>query len=277
MGKVKIKIHWAFAVLGILMLVFGKFMQFCCSILVVLLHEMGHSIAGRKLGYSLDMITLLPYGALLSGKNTPFSAKDEIKIAIAGPLMNAILILLNILLWWFFPSIFSINNMFFTANVYTLVFNILPIFPLDGGRIFVALLSSKMPRAKANWYARIVGYVITSVFFIMFFISLFFKLNYMLGINALFLLIELFGEDTAPYYQKMKNFETVSFFGEYKKNVKLDESETIFAAYKCITEKNAKTIQVCQNGEVVKNVSKNKILTSVLNLPIDTKLQSIID
>ena len=78
MNNIKIKIHWSFVILSILMIVFGKFSMFFCAIITVLLHELGHSLIGRKLGYKLDLITLLPYGAMLSGKNMPYSTKDEI-------------------------------------------------------------------------------------------------------------------------------------------------------------------------------------------------------
>lgn len=257
------------------MLIFGKFDMFFFAMLTVLLHEMGHSFVGRKLGYKLDLITLLPYGAMLSGKNTPFSTKDEIIIALAGPILNAILIIINLLLWWIFPNI-SLNNYFFYSNVYTLIFNLLPVYPLDGGRIFVAILSTKMPRIRAEQKTKLIGYLITAVFFLIFFVSFFFELNYMLGINALFMLIGLFGEDTAPYYEKVSSFDK---FGIIKRNariIKLDKSEPIFLAYKYVTEKNAKQIYVCENGKAIKKLSKNDVLSSVLTLPIDATLEKTI-
>lgn len=277
MRNVKIKIHWSFAVLSIFMFIFGKFAMFFCAIVAVLLHEMGHSVVGRKLGYKLDLITLLPYGAMLSGKNSPFNTKDEIKIAIAGPIVNAVLILSNIILWRIFPSIFNISNNFFSANVFTLIFNLLPVYPLDGGRILIAVLSSKMPRAKAEKKTKVVGYIITIAFFVLFFVSFFYKLNYMLGINAIFLLIGLFEEDSSPYYQNIKNFETISYFSGKKNVAKLEATKSLFDAYKLATEKNIKQIVVCKNGKVLKCISKNKVLTSVLNQPIDTKLEKLID
>ena len=271
----KIKIHWSFFALGTLMLLFGKFRMFFCAMITVLLHEMGHSFVGKKLGYKLDLITLLPYGAMLSGKNSPFSTKDEIKIAIAGPLINSILIIANFILWWFFPAIFRINNYFFYSNIYTLCFNILPVYPLDGGRILVAMLSNKIPRVKAEKITKTVGYFITSIFFLIFFISFFFELNYMLGINALFMLIGLFGEDTAPYYEKVTTFDKFAHTRSNAKVIKLDKTEPIFVAYKYVTQKNVKQIQVCENGNIIKKLSKNEILSSVLNLPIDSKLERL--
>ena len=50
MTNLKFKVHWSFFVLGVLMIIYGKFSTFLCSIFCVLLHEMGHSLVGRKLG-----------------------------------------------------------------------------------------------------------------------------------------------------------------------------------------------------------------------------------
>lgn len=276
MKRLKLKIHWSFFVLGLLMFVFGKFQIFLCAILTVLLHELGHSVVGRKLGYKLNLITLMPYGAMLSGKNSVLKTDDEIKIAFAGPVVNLILILTLLVIWWIFPSTISVTNDFMLCNLYTLCFNILPIYPLDGGRVMVALLSKKMPRVRALQKTKIVGYVITAFIFILFFVSFFFELNYMFGINALFLLIGLFGEDTAPYYQKLSSFDRFSFSAKKnKKTAKLSKDAPIFLAYKKVTQDNIKQIEICDGEKVVGLLSKNQILNCVLQMPIDTKLCQI--
>ena len=122
MKKIKISLHWSFIVLGILMLVFGKFTSFICCMLSVLLHEFGHAFVGKKLGYQLNTITLFPYGAMLSGKHTPFKPKDDIKIAIAGPIVNIVLIIISLIFWFFCPAVPSLLNEFIWANIYTFCF-----------------------------------------------------------------------------------------------------------------------------------------------------------
>ena len=275
MKEIKIKVHWSFFVLGILMLIYGKFFTFLCCLFCVLLHEMGHSIVGKHLGYKLNLITLLPYGAMLSGQNNVFSQNDEIKIAIAGPLVNAVLIVIAFIAGLLFPAAYDVIREFAMCNIYTLCFNMLPVYPMDGGRILMALLSKKITRTRAAKVLKIVGYVIISIFFLLFFISYFYKLNYMLGINALFMLIGLFGEDNAAYYEKLTTFDQFRPLAFAGKIIKLDKSTPIFVAYKKLMERGASQIYAMDNQKVVKKISRNAIISKILVTPIDTSLENI--
>ena len=69
MPKITFKFHWSFIVLGILFAVFGKFVQFLCYVITILIHELGHYFMAKKFGYNLNTITFMPYGAGISGKN----------------------------------------------------------------------------------------------------------------------------------------------------------------------------------------------------------------
>ena len=181
-----------------------------------------------------------------------FSKDDEIKIAIAGPLVNAFLIVFCVAIWWIFPSFYNLTNQFVMCNIYTLAFNIIPVYPLDGGRIFFALLSKKMARSKAHKIVKIVGYIITSIFFVLFFISFFFKLNYMLGINALFMLIGLVDDDKGAYYEKLTTLEKFQPFSKIDKIIKLDKSTPIYVAYKKLISEHASKISVISEKKEVK-------------------------
>ena len=172
-----------------------------------------------------------------------------------------------------FPSTKDFFVEFLWSNIYTFCFNILPIYPLDGGRILAGTLSCKMPRIKALKITKIVGYVLTCIVFVLFFVSFFFKLNYMLGINALFLLIGLFEEDTSPYYEKISNLQVPKNF--LFKSIKLNKSTPIFVAYKQIANSNISNIKIMDNGKVVGSLSSKKLFDSVLKLPIDTKIENI--
>ena len=272
MKRLKLSIHWSFFLLGILMIIFGKLSIFLSCLLCAILHEMGHSLVGRKLGYKLDVITLLPYGAMLTGKDSILKVKDEVKIAIAGPIVNLILIVVCVILRLVFQSAFAFCQNFLWANIYAFCFNLLPIYPLDGGRVFVALVSKKAGRAKAHQISKVVGYVLTSIIFVLFFVSFFFELNYMLGINALFLLIGLMEEDTSPYYEKLSPFEKPTNPFNLK-SVKLDKTEPLFLAYKSISNKKANTIYVMDNKKVIATLRRDEILNDILSYPIDTKLE----
>lgn len=256
------------------MLLYGKFATFFCCMICVLLHEMGHSLVGRHLGYKLNVITLLPYGAMLSGENACFSKGDEIKIAIAGPLVNIFLIVIFLPLNLLFPH-FAFAKEFIVCNIYTFVFNILPVYPLDGGRVLLACLLKKYPYKKSKKITNILGYTITSIFFVMFFVSFFYKLNYMLGINALFMLIGLMGEDSNVYYEKLSSFDKFKSIPIASKIIKLDKSVPIFDAYKKLLECNASKVYVMDQKRVVKKFSRNDVLASILNSPLNTTLENM--
>lgn len=203
MPKITFKFHWSFIVLGILFAVFGKFVQFLCYVITILIHELGHYFMAKKFGYNLNTITFMPYGAGISGKNIKVSEKHEFLIAIAGPLVNFAMILL----------IIGINHIGFDnhilhqmllCNTSTLFFNLLPVYPLDGGRCVLILIRRKVNDFVAFKIIKLIGIVITGSFFALFFISYFYSLNYMLGINGIFLFIGLMEDDSPIYYFKIK-------------------------------------------------------------------------
>ena len=113
MNKLVFKFHWSFLLLGFLMILCGKGTLLFCYIVTCVLHEIGHSIVGKMLGYKLNIISLIPYGASLSGNAVPFKPKDEILIALAGPLVNILIVLVIVFLWWFFPSCYGFTQDFF--------------------------------------------------------------------------------------------------------------------------------------------------------------------
>lgn len=272
MKNIKFNIHWSFLLLGILMIIFGKFQAFFSCIICVILHEMGHAFIGRKLGYKLNIITLMPYGAMLGGKNIHINNNDEIKIAIAGPIVNAVLIIFCFLFVNFFPETYNIFQYFIFANIYTLIFNLLPVYPMDGGRILLAYISNKIGRVKAYKIVRIIGYFVTVTMFMLFIISAFFDLNYMLGINSLFMLVCLMEDDKEIYYQKVKSFELFNSNKNSNTNfISLDKDNTIFDAYKKLIETNAKKILINYKDKKIE-LGRNKIFQDILKFPINTKL-----
>jgi Zn-dependent protease/CBS domain-containing protein len=132
----------------------------------VLLHEFGHALTARRYGVQTRDITLYPIGgvAMLDGRPTP---RAELWIALAGPAVNvAIAAILGAVL--FFTEggapAFSLNHVtssflatLFTANVSLVVFNMIPAFPMDGGRVLRSLLAMRMDETKATQIAAAIG------------------------------------------------------------------------------------------------------------------------
>lgn len=137
----------------------------------VVLHELGHAMAARRYGIGTKEITLLPIGGVASLERMPEKPEREIFVAIAGPLVNVVIAgLLIIILGGRIDltklqslSDLSAGNMITqlaTLNVMLVVFNLIPAFPMDGGRIFRALLAFWFSYPQATRIAARVGQVI---------------------------------------------------------------------------------------------------------------------
>jgi Zn-dependent protease/CBS domain-containing protein len=134
----------------------------------VLLHELGHSLVARRYGYPISSITLWLFGGIAQFTEMPEEWKQELFIAIAGPLVS---IGLGVGLFggfWVIPSILPIETTVPAALVFILgylavtnlalaAFNMLPGFPMDGGRVLRSLLAINRPYARATEIAAEVG------------------------------------------------------------------------------------------------------------------------
>lgn len=264
MKNIRFKIHWSFIVLGIFLFLTNKYISFFCYFSAVLLHEFGHYFVAKKLGYQLNIITLMPYGASLSGKSKTIKPKHEFLIAIAGPLVNVYLIIICVLVKTYLLQNIPLLNTFLFANISTLFFNILPVFPLDGGRICLSILSGKISRNKAYKIVSIFGFVICFLFVLMFILSYFYSLNYMLGINSLFLLITLFEENESFFYTKIKDVSNISCLTDKFKLYKISENETVIDTFKLIDKSCFYKIEILDCNNCVKKTIEKQDFIKIL-------------
>ncbi len=133
----------------------------------VLLHEVGHALMAKRFDISTGDITLLPIGGIARLERIPEDPKQELLVAGAGPAVN-LLISAVIVAGLFFTGFFAnplnlsaITENFWlqllSANLLLVIFNLIPAFPMDGGRVFRAILASKMDHVKATRIAANVG------------------------------------------------------------------------------------------------------------------------
>ncbi|MDR2046510.1 MAG: hypothetical protein LBP79_01165 [Clostridiales bacterium] len=177
------KISPLFILLAVFLVVRGQAALLVNSTLTVLLHEMAHARIAYGRGYIMRQIVLMPYGAVLYGEEK-MRKNDAVIIALAGPLFNLFIAVLLFALWWLIPELYVYTDAFAYANVSIALFNLLPIFPLDGSRVALALAKNKR---AALGKLKILG-VSASVFLFAFFIySAFREINITAGIMAVFL------------------------------------------------------------------------------------------
>jgi len=164
----------------------------------VVLHEFGHSLQVRRYGIRVRDVVLLPIGGMARVERIPEVPRQEIIVAISGPLVNFVLAAgifgLMILLDKpigpepdYLTSLFAINLLLGT-------FNLIPAYPMDGGRILRGLLAFKLPYLRATRFATIVGQLIALVFVVLGFR---YREFMMLPIIAVFIFVGAMTEENA--------------------------------------------------------------------------------
>ena len=135
-----LSIHPLFLLAGVLSAFTGQLLVFLCATLAALEHECAHAAAARRVGFSLDRIVLMPYGAVIKGDLTGIAPGQEIKVCLAGPFANALTALGFAALWWLFPETYPYTDVAAYVSLSLFLVNLLPAYPLDGGRILRVLL-----------------------------------------------------------------------------------------------------------------------------------------
>ena len=192
LGKVagiKLSVHWTFIILiGWIFLMHYRMghdtqqalmgVVFILALFVcVTLHELGHALTAKRFKIVTRSITLLPIGGLAQMEKLPEKPAQELWVAIAGPLVN---VAIAILLYAYLsasnsiPPLINMEHMqlegsafwfnLLLANVVLAVFNLIPAFPMDGGRVLRALLAFKYDRNKATRIAASIGQFLAILF-----------------------------------------------------------------------------------------------------------------
>lgn len=269
--------------------------------LCVVLHEFGHALMGRRFGVVTKDITLYPIGGIASFETLPEKPYQELLVGLAGPSVNLIIALV---LWVYLkisgqlPDLSAMSNSqdmlqtpflfnLFFANLVLAVFNLIPAFPMDGGRVLRAVLSFFTNRTKATRIAASIGQFLAIIF-----VFLGFFYNFWLVFIGLFIYLGAGGEAA---YERMKSTLTglrvkdalIRRFTVLKSDDTLNQAvdallnsqETEFV----ITD-NEKPVGLLTRNEIIKGLSeqgKEAPVSSFMNpnffvVSSDTKLQDFL-
>ncbi len=172
-AQIPIRLHWSFLVLLVGYTAFSAsttdLQTVGESLLIglalfssVVLHELGHAMAARYYGIRTRNITLFPFGGIAAIEQIPQDPGQEFVIAVAGPLVNAALVFLFLPFalitgWWSLALIAILNGIMG-------VFNLIPAYPMDGGRVLRAILSVPFGHIRASLAAMAIGRLFALLF-----------------------------------------------------------------------------------------------------------------
>jgi Zn-dependent protease/predicted transcriptional regulator len=291
-GDIAIKMHVSFLLLigfeawrwreqGVNGMMFGVgliLLLFLC----VVLHELGHALAAKSVGIPVREILLLPIGGLAFLTRLPRKPLHELWIAIAGPLVNVIIIL--VLLPFVMtdtltyvlpgpdvtPSLETALSALFTANVMLVLFNMLPAFPLDGGRVLRALLALFSGERTATNIATLIGQSVAVIIGVIGFLTG----NILMGLTAAFIFLSAGNEKAETRTRTM--LETKLVGDAYNRHaLTLSPADRTSRVVDLILTSYQPDFAVMQGNQLLGIVTREDVMHSLGQEPNDVYVASI--
>jgi Zn-dependent protease/predicted transcriptional regulator len=246
----------------------------------VVAHEYGHALAARRFGIQTKEITLLPIGGVARLERMPREPMQELWIALAGPAVNVLIaaILLAWLLvadWW--RPLHEVGIMgadafverLLMVNLFLVFFNMLPAFPMDGGRVLRALMATRMDYTRATLLAASIGQAMAIGFA---FLGLF--------TNPLLLLIAFFvwvgaGQEAAQVQMRTVMADIPVSRAMITQFSTLQPGDTLAKAVELILSGTQQDFPVVMGDEVVGILTRQDLLTALARMPQDTPVSEV--
>lgn len=274
-------IHWTFSLL-ILFIIYSSYRQgnnaqqmlwtilFVLSIFcTVFLHELGHALAAKRYNIKTKDITILPIGGVARLEKMPEKPTEELVVAFAGPAVNIALALITSL-FIHIPEKEALTKLmlsgvnaetfflyFFIVNIWLAIFNLIPAFPMDGGRVLRALLSLKLKRHLATEIAARIGQLLAIVF-----VVVGFSYSPVLIFIGIFIFLGAHGEsEMVKTSFLLKNVSAKDFI--ITKFEELNENETIEKAVELLLNSQSKTFLITSDNKPVGSLSRDEIIKAL--------------
>lgn len=186
----RISFHPLFFLLVISIIITGYFKPFIIYFSLIFIHELGHFLVGMYFNFDIDKIYFYPFGGYSkfnSEINKPL--KEELMVLLGGPISQ-------VLFYLTMSYIFNLGDTFRIYHYGLLFFNLLPIYPLDGGKLINILLCYKFPYLKSYNFVIIISVISLVLLFIL---SIKYYYNFNIILVSIFLLYKIY-----EYYKEKK-------------------------------------------------------------------------
>jgi stage IV sporulation protein FB len=259
----KIHIHPLLWIVILFAVATAHFMELSLLLLIIFIHEMGHAVAASFFSWRIKKISFLPFGGVAEideHGNRPLN--EEAIVTLAGPLQHIWLMAGAFFLYELNAMPLDLFELFIQYNMMVLVFNLLPIWPLDGGKLIFLLLSLKQSFPKAHQqtlYISIAGLLLFIVIVLMLT-----PLNLNVWIVITFFIISLYTEWKQQHYVFMR-FLLERYYGKKDtfralKAIEVEEDEYILDILGEFQRGKKHLIVVHQNGKETGTLDENELL-----------------
>lgn len=279
-NKIHIKFTASFIIFAAVIIIFGNAFIFLVYMVSIFLHEWSHSICAEAYGVRMQELKLYPFGAILYGDLHNLKPKEEVFVALAGPAFNLIIAVCFVAIWWLVPEMYIYTDIVVIANLSLALFNLLPAYPLDGGRVLYGLLSFKIDHLKAFKTVYICGIIISIFFLAAYIFSLFFTANYTFMISSILI---LWGAFDSKKEIQFKNAISSKFSlhhlqrGVTQRRIAVSETITLYELIKLLNPNYYYVIDICNADLIVQKTINHKDLEKlVMENPVGTELNKII-
>ena len=230
------KIHPLFYLTAFICVITANFKNFIIFSSIIIVHELGHIIGAIIFKWKIDRVILLPFGGItIFQENIDKSLKEEFIIAILGPLLQLV-----------FYFLYSDNPTFNQYNLTILLFNLLPIYPLDGSKIVNILFNEFISFKRSHILTIITSFITLSV------VILSIKYNLLLYLILLFIVLEIIKEiNKHNYYFNRFLLERYLYNNEYSKSKIIDNIKKMKKQTKHIFKINNKYFT---EREIIRNL-----------------------
>ncbi len=271
---ISVNIHITFLLLPVLFFFMSGWNGVILVIIIfacVTFHELMHSIVAKKFGIEVRNITLLPIGGVASMSKMPESPKEEFLISVSGPLSNIFLAIVLFSIFYYTPWIpreallhpLRGESLIYTvawlpwANIMLAVFNLLPAFPMDGGRILRAIMALKMPYVKATKVAVDIGHIFAILFGFWGLVGG----NIVLILIAMFIYIAASSEETqVSVTETLKNFRVKDILSNHF--LTIDKNTPISKILELIFKSRQEDFPVVEGDQFLGFVTRNDVIAA---------------